>query len=483
MQCCPRAEEDQNSLRIEVSLRENGSVFPPSPHYSRCPDSGVLDVSVTSSGSITFSWRVMRVCYVPTPRVDKIIERKTSCESQLGIKPRIWPIRHLYCCWTMDDSWFVGTAHEITNRLADSRRALLLACVATLAVLTATLWPMNSFPPNGVTWSKSRNGLQFEKKGLVLSKQPLDFRLGDMNSYTIELALTPTDSHSSRTILGFYVRGRTKQLLIKQYHDGLLITHNGSIKNDSTGAIKVDVDHVFRPGELVCIAISSAPNGTTVYVDGQRADTFPAFTISGTELLGNIVLGTSPINYDPWRGAIQGLAIYAKRLTAADAKEHWQNWTLHDRSPDLNAAITRYTFNGRVGSELHNEVPSGPDLAIPKRFSVPYKAFLASPAAEFEPGWRHAVDVLMNVGGFIPLGLIVFSFFSFSRSSTRAMVLGTFFCAALSCLIEILQYYVPSRGSGITDIITNTLGGAIGSALPRIGWVHSYLRRMRLMPD
>jgi len=383
----------------------------------------------------------------------------------------------------MDDSWFVETSHEITNRHADSRRALLLACAATLAVLTATLWPMDLSPPNGVTWSKSWNGLQFEENGLVLSKQPLDFRLRDMNSYTIELALTPTDFHSSRTILGFYVRGRTKQLLIMQYHDGMLITHNGSIKSDWTGSIKVDVDHVFRPGELVCIAISSAPNGTTVYVDGQRAETFPAFTISGTELLGNIVLGTSPINYDPWRGAIQGLAIYAKRLTAAEAKENWQTWTLHDRSPDLDAAITRYTFNGRMGSELQNEVPSGPDLAIPKIFSVPYKAFLASPPAEFEPGRRYAVDVLMNVGGFIPLGLIVFSFLSFSRSSTRAMVLGTIFCAALSCLIEILQYYLPSRGSGITDIITNTLGGAIGSALPRIGWVHCCLRRMRLMSD
>ena len=413
----------------------------------------------------------------------KLLTAKLSCEGQVGVKPSFWPVRHLYCCWTMDDSWFVGPAHKMTNRLAGSRRALLLACVAMLAVLTATLWPMDPFPPNGVTWSKSRNGLQFEKKGLVLSKQPLDFRLGDMNSYTIELALTPTDSHSSRTILGFYAPGRTKQLLIMQYHDGLLITHNASIKSDWTGAIKVDVDHVFRPGELVCVAISSAPNGTTVYADGQRAETFPAFTISGTELLGNIVLGTSPVNYDPWRGAIHGLAIYAKRLTAADAKKHWQNWTLHDRSPDLDAAITRYTFNGRMGNELHSEVPSGPDLAIPKRFSVPYKAFLASPAAEFEPRSRYAVDVLMNVGGFIPLGLIVFSFLSFSRSSTRAMVLGTIFCAALSCLIEILQYYVPSRRSGITDIITNTLGGGIGSALPRMNCVHSFLRRMRLMPD
>jgi len=311
--------------------------------------------------------------------------------------------------------------------LASSRRELLLFVIATLAVLIATLWPLDPFPRNGVTWSKSSNGLQFEKRGLVLGKQPLDFRVGDTNSYTIELALTPTGSHSSRTILGFYVPGRAKQLLIRQYHDGLLITHNASIESDRTRAIKVDVDHVFRPGELVCVAISSAPNGTTVYVDGQRAEIFPAFKISRPELLGHIVIGTSPVNYDPWRGAIEGLSIYAKRLTAAEAKQHWQYWTLHDRSPDLDTAIARYTFNERMGSVAHSEVPSGPALAIPKRFSVPYKTFLVSPTAEVEPRWRYTVDVLMNIAGFIPLGLIVFSFLSFSRSSTRAILLAISF--------------------------------------------------------
>jgi VanZ family protein len=369
----------------------------------------------------------------------------------------------------------VGRAHETMNDsrhqllfLASRRRALLLTCIATLALLIATLWPLNPFPRNGVTWSRSSYGLQFEKRGLVLSQRTLDFRLSDTDSYTIELALTPTGSHSSRTILGFYVPGRARQLLVRQYHDGLLITHNTSIERDPTRTIKVDVDHVFRPGELVCIAISSAPNGTTVYVDGQPAETFPAFTISRADLLGHIVIGTSPVNYDPWRGAIHGLAIYAKRLTAADAKQHWKSWTLHDRSPDLDAAIARYTFSEQLGSEARSEMRSGPDLAIPKRFSVPYKTFLASPAAEFEHGWRYSVDVLINIAGFVPLGLIVFSFLSFSKSSTRAMLLTTIYCAALSCLIEILQYYIPSRDSGITDIITNTLGGGIGSALPRL---------------
>jgi glycopeptide antibiotics resistance protein len=56
------------------------------------------------------------------------------------------------------------------------------------------------------------------------------------------------------------------------------------------------------------------------------------------------------------------------------------------------------------------------------------------------------------------------------------------FCGALSFSIEVMQYCVPSRGSGITDIITNTLGAGLGAMLVQSRVVRDRLSRTGLVP-
>jgi VanZ family protein len=48
-------------------------------------------------------------------------------------------------------------------------------------------------------------------------------------------------------------------------------------------------------------------------------------------------------------------------------------------------------------------------------------------------------------------------------------------------VIELLQYYIPGRFSGITDIVTNTLGAALGAMFVETRAVRHALKRMNLI--
>jgi len=364
------------------------------------------------------------------------------------------------------------------------QRLRILCAGAIIAVLAATLWPFNPFPANGVRWIPGTNGIEFDGAGLVVSSGPLTVRANQAEEFcTLELLLQPASVQSAYTILGFYTPHDPKHFLVRQWTDGLLVTHDAAVEHDKTRTIKFDVDHAFRPGRLVLVTISSGPNGTTVYLDGQPAESFPKFKIALSELSGQIVLGTSPVTYHPWHGEIRGLAVYAKQLTPGEAFRHYLGWTdPGEHPPDLDGAIARYAFTEAEGREVRNEIASGPNLEIPSNFSVPHKGFLLSPLEEFKADRNYAVDVMMNIAGFVPLGLVVCSYLTWTKSSWRAMLYAVIACGILSLVIEVLQYYIPRRSSGITDIITNTLGAALGAALARVSLTRLLLEKLQLIP-
>jgi VanZ family protein len=345
-----------------------------------------------------------------------------------------------------------------------------------------TLWPFNPFPRNGVQWSQGTSGILFESDGVVVSSSPLLLPQHDVESYTLELLLRPAAVTTSQTILVFYSPGRSQQLVLRQYLNGLVVTHDDSIYNDSTRRITFYVDKVFRPAGVVHVTVSSGPNGTVVYLDGRVANHNPGFTIERTDLSGEIILGGAPVACNTWRGELRGVAIYSKELTEADVLHHYQDWMAQSVDPDLANALALYNFDARAGREVRNEIPSGPNLKIPETFFVPHKEFLRSPVSEFRPTRGYAIDLLPNIAGFIPLGMVVCAYFVWSTSSRRAIMITTLACGLLSLAIEILQYYVPRRGSGMTDILTNSVGALIGAMLLNVGIVRRALEQLKLVP-
>jgi hypothetical protein len=349
------------------------------------------------------------------------------------------------------------------------RRLGILCGITVIAILAATLWPFNPLPPNQVRWLTEANGISFDGAGLVISDGPL--RAGEnlnQQSCTLELLLRPAAVKSLYTILSFYTPNHPGQFLVR--HD--VVDDRNKIKKR-----KIDVDHAFEVGKILLLTIVSGPNGTVVYKNGRQAKFFRTFTISQSELSGQIVMGTLPVEYQPWLGEVRGLAIYSSGLTPAQVFEHYKAWTeglgVNPSEPDTVAV---YRFTERMGNRLHNAANVGPDLEIPKNFTVPHKALLKSPVREFQASWGYVKDILLNVGGFVPLGFLVCAYLALGRSRGRAIFFTIFAAGMLSIAIEILQAYIPRRVSGTTDIITNTLGATLGAALAQPGTVRRILR-------
>jgi VanZ like family/Concanavalin A-like lectin/glucanases superfamily len=366
--------------------------------------------------------------------------------------------------------------HDDMTRLRT--RCALVTIIA--GVLFATLWPFDPFPSNQVSWLPNANGVRFGSHGVIVSKSPLAASMTSAGeSCSLELFLSPEETARSYTILNFYVPENPGQFRVRQWTDGLLVTRNF---RDSRGrhklrGVKFDVDHAFEPGKLVLLTITSGAGGTTVYLDGRKAQVFPRFSILRSDLAGEIVIGTSAVDYQTWPGEVRGLAIYSKELLPEDVLRHYETWTTGDAGPpDLDGAVSRYAFTEKAGREIHNSVATGPELVIPSTFRIPHKAFLRSPIREFEVTGRYLSDVLLNIVGFVPVGFLLCAFFALSRPRKNAFLYAVLAGGMLSLAIEVMQAYIPQRVSGVTDIITNTLGSALGAWLAQPNFIRAVLR-------
>jgi len=374
------------------------------------------------------------------------------------------------------------SANDKLTFVREKKLLAILCGFATAAILFATLWPFNPFPPNRVSWLRNTNGLDFGGPGIALGKTELrtdDAIPGD--SCSLELLLRPASNNLSTTILNFY-RG-PQEFAVRQWTDSLLVTRELITGGNKLKRVKLDVGGIFPRGKLTLLTMTFGPGGTVVYVDGRHHGTFPKFAMPRSDLSGQIVLGGSAVDNQPWPGEIRGLAVYAKELTPAEAALHYANWidpTGTDPA-DLDGAIARYAFNERSGNEIRNAVASGPNLEIPSYFQIPRKPMLKAAWKEFEASRFYAIDLLMNVAGFIPLGFIFGAYFLLGRSRGQAILYATLLGGALSFTIEVLQAYIPQRYSGTTDIITNTLGTFLGATLARPNMMRAILGKLKLI--
>jgi len=337
-------------------------------------------------------------------------------------------------------------------------------CVAIVCViLSLGLWPFHS-PKNDVTWLGNRNGLRFGRFSTVVSSSAFQKTgSGGQASASVEVWLQPRRIWDSCTFLAFYTPGNPHQFSLRQFDGGLELqaeTQNGP-RNAKIAVLYVK--DMFRKSGPEFLTITSGKHGTAVYADGIPAKTAPEVWISPKELMGRLVVGDSPGQSDSWSGLLLGLAIYRQELTATQVLRHYQTWTQEGR-PEISEDernLALYLMGERTGSIVHDHAGSGVNLYIPGKYAVLEQILLEPFWKEFSMSRSYWGAVVKNIVGFVPFGFCFYACLSahrVRRAALAAVILGTL----VSLAIEILQAYLPTRDSGMTDIFTNTLGTHIG---------------------
>jgi VanZ family protein len=338
-------------------------------------------------------------------------------------------------------------------------------------LLVAGLWPFNVWPRNNVRWLPTQNGILLGHNASVVGSGVFVAPNNDQEARcSLEIWFRPFFEHSdvSRPILAFYTRDNPFQFRLTQYLDQVLVRREFRDLQNQLHENELAVPNVFLRNEATFLTVTASSRGTSAYRNGIFVDIVRKFDLTCASFSGQLVLGSSPAEYASWEGTLLGFAIYDQELTREDVARHYLQWTQHEASLSrTDQMLAFYLFDEHSGRIVHNQVPREPDLYIPAHFQVPQKKILAAPWKEFTPDLNYVFDLLINIGGFLPFGFFTFAVLnwdqSFRSAATKTIVCGAF----LSLAIECLQGLIPSRQSGITDIITNTLGTYLGLELWR----------------
>jgi hypothetical protein len=358
---------------------------------------------------------------------------------------------------------------SFVRRVIPHAVALAILC----GILTAGLRPFHA-PLNQVSWLNSGPGLRFGDYANIATGQP--FLLAQPpHEHSLEIWLEAGNVWEHNTFFTFYRPTSPVRFLLRQVQRGVDVDQEVRTAH-SYRRSHIFIAGVFSPSRPVLITITAGAKATAAYLNGSLSRTSTNFLLDSDGFAGRLLIGDSPFHSDSWSGRLLGVAIYDKALTGAEVQRDYQGWTTRG-SPDLGAAdrpTALYLFDEKHGGIAHSAVPGAPDLLIPHRYALLDQKFLEPFWEEFQPDWGFLKNVLINIGGFVPLGLVFRAYLSPARENRRIAILTIALGFLVSLTIEVLQGFLPTRDSGTTDLFTNTLGTAIGVGL--YSWCPAFLR-------
>jgi hypothetical protein len=328
----------------------------------------------------------------------------------------------------------------------------------------ATLWPFNFWQCNNAGCG-GQVGLRLIPFSTVYSIIPPE-KLTKLEKFTVVMNLTSDffDSNGYARILTYSLDVERRNFMIGQWEDSIVFKLRAIEK---TEPIHFETEGVLKTGQKGSIAIIFDGEKLFLYHNGKLKNEKRTGLLSFANWDGSypLVIGSEANGKFPWKGNIYSIKIFDRALSGEEIRGLASEGS---SQKDGEMPLVDYSF-GAAGSVIKDYGKGEPaDLVIPKRFKPYKRAFLERPGS-FKEIWTNIWDVVVNVFGFIPLGFLFSGYFNRGKwSGKRAFALSLIIGASVSLTIEVLQAYLPTRDSSMTDLFCNTIGAGIGGFFYRI---------------
>ena len=351
---------------------------------------------------------------------------------------------------------------------------LLILIILLLGILFYGLRPKNFNFENGVTWLKDGPGVRFNNDGLAFARSFLKQSDNDAifeNGFSIELSFKPTGNTSGGFgfVLSIHDGSDRNQLVVGQWRSYIIVM-NGDDYDHKRKIPRISVDTALQKDKPIFLTITTGKQGTRIYIDGKLAKSNSKLKLilpSGYN--SRLMVGNSVYGNNSWKGEIFGLALYSYSVNDDEAASHFdRNSTVKNFTfAKAYQPALLYTFEEGKGTQVPDQSGNGAHLEIPKKMQVLQKRFLSVPWHNLNLNRSLYADLIVNLIGFIPLGLVLSVTLSLYKGQfdKSVMVFSILLCFLLSMGIEIGQAWIPSRSSNLHDLVLNTVGGWIGALL------------------
>jgi len=334
------------------------------------------------------------------------------------------------------------------------------------------IYPFNFFPSNHVQWLSKGPGLYFNGKGIARTGRAELISLS--KAVSVELLIKErigSKNWGPREIFSFYDGSFSPSLLVGQW-DGRIFIYSRFESNESDKWYRLfRTKERFLRGKTQLVTVTFGEVEKAIYINGQlnNRKKVEIDDTAGIKFSGRFLLGNSPSSRNGWWGEIKGLAIYNRVLLPEEIAAHsievmGKGMSGLAKTPGCMAL---YPFNEGEGDTAKSILGKSRPFIIPTSKNALAGTIFSLPNRNMRIESFPTADFLKNIIFFIPFGILLTAIIlkKCALGYFATFLIVTLAGGLFSYLIEFFQLFLPSRNSGLLDIVGNILGSGLGIIL------------------